>query len=80
MDSVTNDAMEAGVVEKHDDSFTKVKSKKSQKRKLEAPDMDTEGPVASKRPQFPPISLDKLRVLKIALRLKCLKCLEGVKM
>ncbi|XP_051936187.1 RNA-binding protein PNO1 isoform X1 [Hippocampus zosterae] len=63
MASVTNDAMDAGVVEKQDDSdsFTEVKSKKSQKRKLEAPDMDTEGPVASKRPQFPPISLDKLR-------------------
>ncbi|XP_057704185.1 RNA-binding protein PNO1 [Corythoichthys intestinalis] len=51
------------VVEEHDDgdNFIKVKSKKSHKRKLDAADMDTEGPVASKRPQFPPISLDKLR-------------------
>lgn len=46
------------------DSFTKVKSKKSQKRKREqdGASMDTEEPVASKRPQFPPISGDKLRV------------------
>uniref|UniRef100_A0A3P9IWH1 RNA-binding protein PNO1 n=1 Tax=Oryzias latipes TaxID=8090 RepID=A0A3P9IWH1_ORYLA len=50
--------------EKHDDgeSFTKVKSKKSQKRKLE-PDggttMEVEQP--NKRPHFPPISADKLR-------------------
>lgn len=45
------------------DSFTKVKSKKSQKRKREqdGASMDTEEPVASKRPQFPPISGDKLR-------------------
>ncbi|XP_077352033.1 RNA-binding protein PNO1 [Festucalex cinctus] len=63
MDSATNNEMEAGVVEKQDDSdsFIKVKSKKSQKRKLDAADMDTEGPVARKRPQFPPISLDKLK-------------------
>nr|XP_046256937.1 RNA-binding protein PNO1 isoform X2 [Scatophagus argus] len=45
------------------DSFTKVKSKKSQKRKREQDgvDMDTEESVASKRPQFPPISGDKLK-------------------
>ncbi|XP_061141201.1 RNA-binding protein PNO1 [Syngnathus typhle] len=63
MDLATNDSMEAGAVEKQDDtdSFIKVKSKKSQKRKREAADMDTEGPAASKRPQFPPISQDKLR-------------------
>ncbi|XP_061545868.1 RNA-binding protein PNO1 [Phycodurus eques] len=63
MDSTTNEAMEAGVAEKQDDSdsFIKVKSKKSRKRKLEQSDMDTGGPVASKRPQFPPISVDKLR-------------------
>ncbi|XP_061645292.1 RNA-binding protein PNO1 [Phyllopteryx taeniolatus] len=63
MDSATNEAVEAGVAEKQDDSdsFIKVKSKKSRKRKLERSDMDTGGPVASKRPQFPPISVDKLR-------------------
>ncbi|XP_026211013.1 RNA-binding protein PNO1 [Anabas testudineus] len=45
------------------ESFTKVKSKKTQKRKREqdGADMDTEEPVASKRPQFPPISGDKLK-------------------
>lgn len=45
-------------------SFTTVKSKKSQKRKREAggADMETEGPGAPKRPQFPAISSDKLRV------------------
>lgn len=61
------DASENGATapEKHDDgeSFTKVKSKKSQKRKLE-PDggttMEVEQP--NKRPHFPPISADKLRV------------------
>uniref|UniRef100_G3PEB8 RNA-binding protein PNO1 n=2 Tax=Gasterosteus aculeatus aculeatus TaxID=481459 RepID=G3PEB8_GASAC len=44
-------------------SFTTVKSKKSQKRKREAggADMETEGPGAPKRPQFPAISSDKLR-------------------
>lgn len=46
------------------DSFTKVKSKKCQKRKREqdGADMDTEETVARKRPQFPPISGDKLKV------------------
>lgn len=45
------------------ESFTKVKSKKTQKRKREqdGADMDTEEPVASKRPQFPPISGDSLK-------------------
>uniref|UniRef100_A0A8C7XUK2 RNA-binding protein PNO1 n=1 Tax=Oryzias sinensis TaxID=183150 RepID=A0A8C7XUK2_9TELE len=60
------DASENGATapEKHDEgeSFTKVKSKKSQKRKLE-PDggttMEVEQP--NKRPHFPPISADKLR-------------------
>ncbi|XP_068423645.1 RNA-binding protein PNO1 [Clinocottus analis] len=44
-------------------SFTTVKSKKTHKRKREndAVDMDTEGHVACKRPQFPPISSDKLK-------------------
>lgn len=46
------------------DSFTTVKSKKSQKRKREqdGADMDTEETVVRKRPQFPPISGDKLKV------------------
>lgn len=45
------------------DSFIKVKSKKTQKRKREqdGADMDTEDVVARKRPQFPPISGDKLK-------------------
>ncbi|XP_068597385.1 RNA-binding protein PNO1 isoform X1 [Brachionichthys hirsutus] len=45
------------------DSFTKVKSKKTQKRKREqhGADMETEEPMASKRPQFPPISGAKLK-------------------
>lgn len=49
------------------DSFTVVKSKKAPKRKREQDGvgMDTEEPVASKRPQFPPISSDKLRVITI---------------
>lgn len=49
------------------DSFTVVKSKKTQKRKREqdGEGMDTEEPVASKRPQFPPISGDKLKVISI---------------
>lgn len=49
------------------DSFTKVKSKKCQKRKREqdGADMDTEETVVSKRPQFPPISGDKLKVSSV---------------
>lgn len=45
------------------ESFTKVKSKKTQKRKREqdGADMDTADSVARKRPQFPPISGDQLR-------------------
>ena len=46
------------------DNFIKVKSKKTQKRKREQAvvDMDPEDSVACKRPQFPPISGDKLTV------------------
>lgn len=49
------------------DCFTKVKSKKCQKRKREqdGADMDTEETVVSKRPQFPPISGDKLKVSSV---------------
>lgn len=45
------------------ESFTVVKSKKAQKRKREqdGSGMDTEESVASKRPQFPPISGEKLK-------------------
>lgn len=64
-DKNTTPAAGADMESKDDtDSFTKVKSKKTQKRKREQDgvDMDTEEPVASKRPQFPPISADKLKV------------------
>lgn len=69
MDADKNSNPDAGVVsESKDDteSFTKVKSKKTQKRKREqdGADMDTEESVAHKRPQFPPISSDKLRVMR----------------
>uniref|UniRef100_A0A1A7YAD4 RNA-binding protein PNO1 n=1 Tax=Iconisemion striatum TaxID=60296 RepID=A0A1A7YAD4_9TELE len=66
MDSDKNQTPDVEVVaESKTDSeaFTKVKSKKTQKRKREQDgvDMDTEDVVAIKRPQFPPISADKLR-------------------
>lgn len=60
------DAVMASSTDK--DSFTVVKSKKAaQKRKREqdGAGMDTEESVASKRPQFPPISSDKLAVITI---------------
>lgn len=58
------------------DSFTKVKSKKCQKRKREqdGADMDTEEAVVSKRPQFPPISGDKLKVSCAFLTEKRITC------
>lgn len=70
METVENTTPAAGAaMETKDDtdSFTKVKSKKTQKRKREqdGAGMDTEEPVACKRPQFPPISGDKLRVSTI---------------
>lgn len=60
----TTAAGETADIADNADSFTKVKSKKCQKRKREqdGADMDTEGSVVSKRPQFPPISGDKLMV------------------
>nr|XP_015800510.2 RNA-binding protein PNO1 [Nothobranchius furzeri] len=66
MDSDKNQTpeVEVGAESKNDsESFTKVKSKKAHKRKREQDgvDMDTEDSVANKRPQFPPISADKLR-------------------
>ncbi|KAG5831059.1 RNA-binding protein PNO1 [Anguilla rostrata] len=41
--------------------FKKVKSKKNNKRKLKDSDMESEDTVARKRPEFPPISGDKLK-------------------
>ncbi|KAJ8248042.1 hypothetical protein GJAV_G00237560 [Gymnothorax javanicus] len=41
--------------------FKEVKSKKSNKRKLRDADMESEGTVTRKRPEFPPISGDKLK-------------------
>uniref|UniRef100_A0A4W5RWG9 RNA-binding protein PNO1 n=1 Tax=Hucho hucho TaxID=62062 RepID=A0A4W5RWG9_9TELE len=45
------------------EAFVKVKSKKTSKRKreMDGVDMEAEDSVASKRPQFPPISGDKLK-------------------
>lgn len=76
MDTVENTTPAAGAameVKDDTDSFTKVKSKKTQKRKREqdGAGMDTEEPVASKRPQFPPISGDKLRVSTIRVYMSC---------
>ena len=42
--------------------FKKVKSKKSTKRKLRDADMESEETVVCKRPDFPPISGDMLKV------------------
>lgn len=60
--NATSDATAAVESKDETNSFTAVKSKKSQKRKREqdGADMDTET-VATKRPQFPPISGDQLR-------------------
>lgn len=56
------------------DSFVKVKSKKSQKRKRpqDGLDMDTEEHAPLKRPQFPPISGDKLRVIIVSAYVLCI--------
>lgn len=77
MDTDTNPVLKTSdsVGSKDDsESFTKVKSKKTQKRKREhdGADMDTEEPVASKRPQFPPISGDKLKVCAVGVKTLCL--------
>lgn len=42
--------------------FKKVKSKKNNKRKQRDADMESEDTVALKRPNFPPISGEKLKV------------------
>lgn len=65
MESITNTAADVSVSmdsEGNPDGFEKVKSKKSQKRKRDAGDVDMDTG-AVKRPSFPPISGDQLRVL-----------------
>lgn len=67
MESVTNTTAEATATMDCDgntDGFEKVKSKRSRKRKRDAADADmqAEGSGAAKRPQFPAISGDLLRV------------------
>jgi len=61
--NVTSDNAVAAATQEESESFTKVKSKKTQKRKRgqDGVDMDTADAVASKRPQFPPISGDQLK-------------------
>lgn len=63
MDKTSN--IQAAEIGDDTDSFTKVKANKCQKRKRE-PDaaMDTEATVGRKRPQFPPVSGDKLKVIR----------------
>ncbi|XP_031434431.1 RNA-binding protein PNO1, partial [Clupea harengus] len=63
MDTETNKATEmSSTMDDNTDSFEKVKTKKSQKRRREmgAMEMESEDTIARKRPQFPPISGDKL--------------------
>lgn len=65
MDTETNKATEiSSTMDDNTDSFEKVKTKKSQKRRREmgAMEMESEDTIARKRPQFPPISGDKLTV------------------
>lgn len=59
--SVAADVADAADPADAADLFTKVKAKKSNKRKHDQ-EMDTEGSAASKRPQFPALSGDKLKV------------------
>lgn len=59
MDAVKDSSV---VVADTSDHFTKVTSKKSRKRKHDEQEMDTEDSVARKRPQFPALSGDKLKV------------------
>ena len=65
--AVTTDTGAAVESKDEAESFTKVKSKKSQKRKRDQDgvDMETEGHAPLKRPQFPPISGEQLRVTMI---------------
>lgn len=67
METVSNPASEGiSPVDNGDntDTFQKVKSKKTSKRKRDQGEveMESEDAVAPKRPQFPPISGDKLKV------------------
>ncbi len=67
MESVSNTPVEASATIDGDgntDTFEKVKSKRSHKRKRDAAEvhMQAEEPVAAKRPQFPALSGDQLTV------------------
>ncbi len=67
MESVSNTPAEASATidcDGNTDTFEKVKSKRSHKRKRDAAevDMQTEETVAAKRPQFPALSGDQLTV------------------
>lgn len=67
METTTDKPTEASSTmdcENNTDSFEKVKSKKTQKRKREmgAMEMESEDTIARKRPQFPALSGDKLMV------------------
>lgn len=67
METVSNPASEEiSIVEngENTDTFQKVKSKKTSKRKRDQgeAEMESEDAVAPKRPQFPPISGDRLKV------------------
>lgn len=49
------------------DAFQKVKSKKSRKRKRDSSEVNTqEDSVAAKRPQFPALSGDQLKVITVS--------------
>lgn len=67
METVSNSASEeisTGGNAENTDTFQKVKSKKTSKRKRDQGEveMESEDAVALKRPQFPPISGDRLKV------------------
>lgn len=68
METVNNPACEEIITVDHGentDTFQKVKSKKTSKRKRDEVEMESEASVAPKRPQFPPISGDRLKVAGI---------------
>ncbi len=65
MESVSNTPAEASAtIDGDTDTFEKVKSKRSHKRKRDAAEvhMQAEETVAAKRPQFPALSGDQLTV------------------
>lgn len=57
------------------DNFQKVKSKKTEKRKRDQGEgeMEFEGAVSPKRPQFPPISGDRLKVTSCCSVMSCVQ-------